>query len=119
MRLERKRDAELARRKGLAIKTVIAVIWFGLCFVAAYFLVNWLVDSGILTINALYNRLHIPRSVGEEFIRAGLIVLIVFLIQFFILLGYAFASPLGRLRPGDPSLRSREVDPNADHYDYH
>ena len=119
MRLERKRDAELAKRKGLAIKTIIALIWFGLCFTAAYFLVNWLFDSDILTIGAIYNRLRIPRTVSEEFIRFGLMVLIVFLMNFFILIGYAFASPLGRVRPGKPSLRSPEPDPNAERYDYH
>jgi hypothetical protein len=119
MRLERKREAELAKRKGLAFKTILAVIWFGLCFAAAYFLVNWLFDSEILTIGAIYNRLRIPRTVSEEFIRAGLMVLIVFLTNFFVLIGYAFASPLGRVRPGKPSLRSQEADPNAERYDYH
>jgi hypothetical protein len=119
MRLERKRDAELAKRKGLALKTIIAVIWFGLCFTAAYFFVNWLIDSDILTIGAIYNRLRIPRTVSEELIRAGLMFLTVFLMNFFVLIGYAFASPLGRVRPGNASLRSREIDPNADRYDYH
>lgn len=119
MRLERKHDAELAKRKGMAIKTIAALIWFGLCFTAAYFLVNWLFDSEILSIGLIYNRLHIPRTISEEFIRAGLMILIVFLIQFFLLVGYAFASPIGRTRPGDPSLESREPDPNADRYDYH
>jgi hypothetical protein len=119
MRLERKRDAELAKRKGLAIKTILALVWFGLCFAAAYYLVNWLFDSDILTIGAIYNRLRIPRTVSEEFIRFGLMVLIVFLMNFFILVGYAFASPLGRVRPGKPSLRSPDLDPNADRHDYH
>ena len=117
MRLERKRDAELARRRGLTIKTIIAVIWFGLCFIGAYYLVNWLADSGIVTINALYNRLHIPRTVSEEVVRAGLMILIVVLINFFVLLGFAFASPIGRLRPGKPTVSSRDSDPNADSYD--
>ena len=119
MRLERKHDAELEQRRGLAIKTIIALIWFGLCFTAAYFLVNWQFDSDILTTGAIYNRLRIPTTVGEDFIRIGLMVLIVFLMNFFVLVGFAFASPLGRVRPGKPSLRSREVDPNADRYDYH
>lgn len=118
MHLERKREAELARRRGLAIKTIIALLWFGLCFAAAYYLVNWLFDSEVLSISFFYNRLAIPRSVDEAIIRAGLMVLIVFLVQFFVLIGYAFASPIGRLHPGTPSLRSSEPDPNADQYDY-
>lgn len=118
MRLERKRQAELAQRKGLAVRTIIAVIWFGLCFVAAYFIVNWLFESETVTLGFFYGRLHIPTSVSEGFIRAGLMVVIVLLIQFFVLLGYAFASPVGRIRPGDATLRSSEPDPNADQYDY-
>ncbi len=116
MRLERKRDVELAGRKGMALKTIIALIWFGLCFVVAYYTVNWLFDTEILRPSIIYNRLLIPRTVSEDIIRIALMILIVILIQFFVLLGYAFASPLGRLRPGKPSLRSREPDPNADDY---
>lgn len=118
MRLERKRDAELAKRRGLTIRTIIAVIWFSLCFAAAYFIVIWLFDSETLTLGFFYNRIHIPLSIGELFIRIGLMVVIVFLVQFFVLIGYAFASPAGRVRPGDPSLQSREPDPNADRHDY-
>lgn len=118
MRLERKRDAELAKRKGLAVKTIIALFWFGLCFAAAYYLVNWLLESETITYGFFYSRFSIPRTVDEEFIRFGLMFVIVVLIQFFVLIGYAFASPTGRLRPGDPSLTSREPDPDADRYDY-
>ncbi len=118
MRLERQRETELAKRKGLTGRTILAVIWFILCFIAAYFIVNWLFDSETVTLGFFYNRLRIPLSVSEGFIRAGLMVVIVFLIQFFILLGFAFASPTGRIRPGDATLRSSEPDPNADQYDY-
>jgi hypothetical protein len=118
MRLERKKEAELAKRKGLAVRTILAVIWFGLCFVAAYFIVNWLFESETVTLSFFYYQLRIPTSVSEGFIRAGLMVFIVVLIQFFVLLGYAFASPIGRVRPGDATLRSQEPDPNADRYDY-
>ncbi len=118
MRIERKRDAELAKRRGMALKTIIAVIWFGLCFVAAYYIVNWLFDSETLTLGFFYGRLHIPTSISEDFIRFGLMLVIVFLIQFFVLIGYAIASPTGRSRPGDPTLKSRDPDPNADRYDY-
>lgn len=118
MRLERKRDLELDRRKGLAIKTIVALIWFGLCFAAAYFLVNWLLESETITYGFFYSRFQIPRSVSQEFILIGLMFAIVFLIQFFVVIGYAFASPIGRLRPGKPSVETREPDPNADHYDY-
>lgn len=118
MRIERKRDAELAKRKGMTIKTIIALIWFGICFVAAYFLVNWLFDTDLITHNMFYNRLFIPRSVSKEAIDIGFMVLIVIVIQFFVVLGYAFASPTGRLRPGRATLHSRDPDPNADHFDY-
>ena len=118
MRLQRQRDAELAKRKGLAIRTVAAVIWFALCFIAAYFIVNWLFESETVTLGFFYYRLHLPTSISEGFIKAGLMIVIVVLIQFFVLLGYAFASPIGRIRPGDATLRSPEPDPNVDHYDY-
>jgi hypothetical protein len=118
MRLERKRDAELARRKGMTLKTIIALLWFGLCFIAAYYMVNWLFDTEVIRTSFFYSRLLIPRSVNQATIRAAMMVLTVILIQFFVLLGYAFGSPLGRVRPGRPTMRSREPDPNADHYDY-
>ena len=118
MRLERQRDAELERRRGLALRTIIAVVWFGLCFIAAYYIVNWMFDSDTVSLGFFYHRLLIPTSVSEGVIKAGLMIIIVVLIQFFVLLGYAFASPIGRIRPGDASLRSPDPDPNVDRYDY-
>ena len=119
MRLDMKNDAELARRKGTARKTILAVLWLGFCFVLAYFVTGWLLDTDTINMSFFYNQLRIPRTVDEVFIRIGMIVVFVFIMQFFVLIGFAFSSPQGRLRPGNASVYSRNPDPNESKYDYH
>jgi hypothetical protein len=48
----------------------------------------------------------------------GLMVVFVVIINFFVLLGYAVASPVGRRHPGTPSMYSQEPDPDDRKYDY-
>lgn len=116
MRLEKKRESETAQRKGLAKKTIIQVLWFGITAVAAYFVLNWLFATGELTYDFFYNELAVPRSVPELGILAALILIAVFVMQFFLVLGYAIASPQGRERTGTPSPYSTNYDPMQDDY---
>ncbi|MGH2537992.1 MAG: hypothetical protein ACRDHL_11405 [Candidatus Promineifilaceae bacterium] len=110
MRLERMRDMEIERRRGMTAKTLLALLWLGLCYAAAYFATIWLIDNGLLSVSSLYSRLLIPRDIDHELVIAGFVTALVMLMQFFVLVGYAFASPLGRMRPGRPSLRSPKPD---------
>lgn len=118
MRLDMKKDAELAKRKGTARKTILAVLWLALCVAVAYFITEWLFESGTITTGFFYNQLYIPSTVDELFIRIGFIVVLVIIMQFFVLLGYAFSSPQGRTRPGNATAYSKNPDPNEGKYDY-
>jgi hypothetical protein len=118
MRIEMKRDRELAKRKGNARRTIIGIAWIALCFAVAYFLSEWLFEQEILDINFFYSRLLIPRTVDEIFVQIGFMAVIVILMQFLILIGYAFSSPIGRMRPGRANPYSRDPDIDDHRYDY-
>jgi multisubunit Na+/H+ antiporter MnhB subunit len=119
MRLDAKHDRELARRKGLARRTILVVVWLAICFALAYLIANYLFDNEILSYSFFYNRLFIPPSVDQIFILIALMIVIVVIISFFVLIGYAIASPVGRRRPGTPSLHSADPDPDDHKFDYH
>lgn len=119
MHLDMMREEQARRRKGLAIRTIVAVTWLAFCFVIAYFLTGWLDEQGYLTTEFFYNQLFIPRTVDETIVRIGFMAVIVLIMQIFVLIGYAFSSPAGRLRTGTPSAEARDPDPTANKYDYH
>jgi amino acid transporter len=118
MRLDAKREQELEKRKGLTQRTILAIAWLLLCFVVAYFIASWLFDTGAISMNFIRTRLLIPPAVGEDAILAATIFLIVLVMQFFVLVGFAFASPMGRRRPGTPTPYSTDPEPKSSHYDY-
>ena len=118
MRLDAQRDRELVRRRGLALRTILAVIWIAICFGLAYLIVNYLFDNDIVSYRFFYTRLFIPYDVAETVILIGSMILIVVIINFIVLVGYAIASPIGRRRPGTPSLHSSDPDPDDHKYDY-
>jgi hypothetical protein len=111
MRLDKKREEELARRKGLAIKTIIQGVWLLISFAVAYYLSTYLIDQGVISYSQLYNQFFIPRVIPEPVLLGGLMLLIVIVMQFFLYVGFAFASPEGRRRSGTPTLHSRHPDP--------
>ena len=118
MRLDAQRERELAKRKGLAMRTILAVIWLAICFGLAYLLMQYLFDNELLTYKFFYNRLFIPRTVSETAILIGSMLVIVVVVNFFVLIGYGLISPSGRRRPGTPSLYSEDPDPDEQKYNY-
>lgn len=116
MRLEHKRELEQARRKGLAIRTILGVLWLAFCFAVAYFATEWLIENNIISYNRIYTRLFIPRSVDQVFLQIGIMLLIVIFMQFFILIGYGIFSMAGRRRPGEASLYTTDPDPEEGIY---
>ena len=118
MRLDAKRDREIARRKGLAWRTILAVVWLAICFGLAFLIMSYLLDNDLLNYNFYYTRLFIPPEVPETALLIGSMVIIVVIINFFVLLGYGLASPAGRRRPGTPSMHSSEPDPDDQKLDY-
>jgi hypothetical protein len=118
MRLEMKRDAELAKRKGQTVRFVLATIWLAFCFGVAYLVSEFLLQGDYLSMDFFYTYLFIPRTVDEIYVRIGFMIVIVVIMQFFVLIAYALASPIGRKHPGTPTLESPNPDPNASKYDY-
>ena len=118
MRLDAKKEREIERRKGLTFRVIAIVIWLALCFIAAYFLITWLIESALIRMGFFYNQLFIPRSVGEELIIFGLVVVVVIVINFFVVIGFALVNPTGRRRPGTPSMHSSDPDPDDRKFDY-
>lgn len=110
MRLEKKREEELARRRGMTGRTIVAFIWLLLSGVAGYYLVTYLIDQNFINLNMFYD-LGIPRAVPDELFLAGLVLVVVAVMQFFLFLGFMVASPEGRRPTGEPSLSSRSKDP--------
>lgn len=115
MRLDQKRQAEKAQRKGMTLRTIIQLGWLAISGLLAYLAINWLFNTEQLTYDFFYNTLFVPRSIPEPVILGGLILISVFIMQFFLVLGYALASPRGRERSGDPSPYSSTYDPLDDY----
>lgn len=116
MRIEKKREQELARREGLTRRTIIQVIWLLISGVFAYFIVQALFGAGVITMQFFYQDLAVPADIPEIAIRGALILIIVFIMQFFLIFGYVVASPQGRARSGKPSAYSRNPDPLENEY---
>ena len=119
MRLDAQRERELEARKGLAKRTFIGVIWFGICFGFAYFLADSLFESEILSYRWFHSALFVPWDWPDWIIFAGVVLFIVFVMNFLLLIGYSFFSAVGRRRPGTPSMYSSDPDPDDQRFDYH
>lgn len=113
MRLERKKEEELARRKGSTGKAIIQFIWLIISFGVAYFLVDYVIDVGYISYNMFYN-VGIPREVSPVVIMIVLMLVIVVAMQFIMFIGYVIVNPEGRRHTGNPTLKSKTQDP----YDY-
>lgn len=117
MRLEKRQQEELNKRKGLATRTVLMTIWLAICFAIAYFIAGYLFEGGYLSENLFYNDLRIPRSVSANGLKIIVSIAIVIVMQIVFSFGFVLASPEGRRRTGDATLHSRNKDPFDDgHY---
>ncbi|RMG95252.1 MAG: hypothetical protein D6706_12415 [Chloroflexi bacterium] len=121
MRLDKKHEEELARRKGMARKTFFQTIWLIISGGASYFALGVMEDAGWVSVPGTSAALaellsFIPgvslsaSSIPDWFTRAILIVVMILFLQTFFYLGYAFASPAGRRKAGSPTVYS-QYDP--------
>jgi len=110
MRIDMKRDAEVAKRKGLAGRTTAAVISLVVGFGIAYAVSLWLFKSEHITSNFFYTQLSVPITVSEGILQIFVAIMIVFLLQFIAIIAFALASPSARERPGTPSAVARDPD---------
>ncbi len=109
MRLDRKKEEEVARRRGSASKTLIQMVWLLISLAIAYALTLYLFNQGTITADFLY-RQGIPRSIPEWGLQLGVTLLITIFMQMFLLLGFVIANPEGRRKLGEPTLVSRNKD---------
>ncbi len=110
MRLDKKREEEVAQRQGMTGRTIVGFIWLLISLAASYFLVNYLIAQDYLNLSMFYD-MGVPRQVPEEVFLVAIILVLVGIMQFFLAFGYMIASPEGRRRTGDPTLYSRSKDP--------
>jgi H+/Cl- antiporter ClcA len=114
MKLEKIKDQEIAQRQGQTRRTLIQLGWLVISAAIGYVLAEYVIfaDGGLLTYGQVYTWLSIsPNDVPTWVILAAVVAIIVFIMQFFLLLGFFVTSAEGRRRPGDPSLHSRHKDP--------
>ncbi|PID85440.1 MAG: hypothetical protein CSA11_07815 [Chloroflexi bacterium] len=107
MRLEKKKDEEIAARKGMTGKTILTFIWLIISTVVAYGFINYLIDIGILSYSMFYS-VGLPRLIPEWVITIVLVLVVVVLIQIFLFFGFVIVSPEGRRKTGTPTAYSRK-----------
>ena len=110
MWIDKKRQAETAKRKGLSARTAVVIVLLVLGFAAAWLLTSWLLSSGKMSIDLFYNDLGIPRTVSQNTIQIVFTLIIVFALQFLAVLGFAMANPEARQRSGRPTAVAQNPD---------
>lgn len=115
MRIDMKREAELAQRKGFADRTLLSLAGMGVTFVIALLLATMLFSLDIITPEFFYEELVVPTLVGESVLRLTTTFAFFVVLQFILLMGYAILSPSARAKTGQATARA--IDP--DYYDMH
>lgn len=110
MKLEKKKERELAERQGSAKTTIIFGSWLIISAVIGYFLFNYLDTSDTFTMRTLRGELKLPSSVPEWAVMIGAILVFVMVCQIALALGFFLASPDGRRKSGKGDLRSNYHD---------
>ncbi|MCB0034723.1 MAG: hypothetical protein KDE51_11910 [Anaerolineales bacterium] len=117
MLLEKKRKAEVDKRKGSTVKTIIQTVWFLISAAGAAGLLWWLNSSRVYPLSEFYS-MGVPREVPEWAIFIGAVILIVIAMQMFFLIGYLIASPEGRAKQGRATAHSKTTDYSKYNDDY-
>ncbi len=119
MRLEMKREAELEKRKGQTVRTILAVLWLITSFGISYLVASWLFGEEYLSYDYIYQNLMIPGNISETAIRLGMSFVIFLVIQFVVLMIIAATSPTARRKSGKPRADTDDPDPYAKSINYH
>jgi uncharacterized membrane protein len=118
MRIEKKHEAELEQRKGLTRRTILASVWLIISFAISYLAAGWLMGGDILGLDFFYQEIGIPETISEVVLQFVVAFVILILIQFVVLIGYAVASPKAKIRPGTPTTYSSDPDPYDQTFKY-
>lgn len=109
MYMEKKRQAEMAKRKGLTKRTFAQFFLMLLAAVAAAGIVYWLETSGEFSVTRFYS-MGIPTWVPTWGLLVGFGFVIMIAIQFLIGIGFVIGSPAGRERQGQATAHSKTID---------
>lgn len=118
MRIEMKREAELAKRKGLANRTIIALAGMAVTLALAYFLTTVLFSMELITPAFFYNEFSVPPEVGEGVLRLAVVFLFFCGFQLLMMMGFAIISPEARARPGKATFVAKDPDYFDQHYNF-
>jgi hypothetical protein len=110
MKIEKKREREVAERQGSARKTIIQGTWLLLSIAVAFFLFSYLDQQNILTMRYLKSQLSLPAAVPEAVVMGLAILAFVIVSQFVLTLGFFFGSPEGRRKAGRGDMYSTNRD---------
>lgn len=116
MNLDKLRDAELDRRRGLACRTLMQVGWLAISAVLAVFVAWVLFTAELLRYELFYQELGLPAAVPAWVVFTAVVILLVLVMQFLLLLGFFIATPGAWRRTGRPSAAARNPDPLDDDY---
>jgi preprotein translocase subunit SecG len=119
MRLEMKREAELEKRKGQTVRTILAVLWLVISFAVSYLAVGWLFGEEYLEYEYFYQSLMVPGNISESAIKLGMSFVIFLTIQFIVLIIIAALSPTAKRKSGKPRADTDDPDPYAKSINYH
>ena len=118
MRIEMKREAELAKRKGLANRTMFALIGMGVTLALAYLVTTILFSLEVITPRFFYSELSVPPEVSEGVLQLAVVFLLFCVFQLIMMMGFAVISPEARARTGKPTIDVKEPDYFDQHYNY-
>lgn len=119
MRLDVIREHEIARRKGLAKRTAFAVLWLVVGLILGYLLATLLVHTGTLKADVLFSQLSWSTEIGETVLKIGFTLIVVLILQFFVVIGFALTSPEARKKSGMPTAVAQDPDPFRPSQTYH
>ena len=111
MRIEKQKEQELARRRGLAGRTVLQLVWFIASGIAGWLIFRFLFAQDLLSYEFFYGELGIPDAIPQWAIYGALILIAMIAMHFLLVLGFTAMSPQGRARTGQPTAHSRNPDP--------
>ena len=110
MKIQQKKERELAAREGTSKTTLIYGTWLLISMGLGYAFFSYLERSGTMTMRALRSQLRLPSSVPEWLVMAGCIFVFVMAAQAALSFGFLLANPEGRRRAGKGNLRSNYHD---------
>ena len=116
MKLERKREEELAQRQGNTGRTVIMVIWLGIAGFASYYIANIIFTGGTLTYDQARDAMVFPiigltaprvNAIPDLLIQGSCILLILIFMQTILFVGFALGNPAARRKSGQANAYSK------------